>query len=224
MKNLFERHSGAVKITALLWACLGATVTLCACSRQASIGSQDYASLPDNGSVAAGSQTLAQAQEQQPIAGNSHFDMAAEDAIANSCIHAWRKAVNDQDEKAAMAELLALETKYPQVSTIPLMMGQVKTHFKKNKEAIFFFEKALKGSEFSTMHRIKLAQAYKNDGQYAKAVKLYEQILKRGGDNPVFDSIREERAFCEKKLGKSLSESEKFESQDAKKTKSLTER
>jgi tetratricopeptide (TPR) repeat protein len=221
VKNLFGRHSRAVKAAALF---VTVTTTLCACSRKVSTGAQEDAPVPANGNIAGGNQTLAQAAEQQPMAGNTHFDMAAEDAIANSCIHAWRKAVNDQDEKAAMAELLSLEAKYPQVSTIPLMMGQVKTHFKKNKEAIFFFEKALKGSEFSTMHRIKLAQAYKNDGQYAKAVKQYEQILKRAAGNPVFDSIREELAFCEKKLGKSPSGSEKSESRDAKKTKSLTER
>lgn len=223
MKNLFGRHSGAGKGLLLI---AGAAISLSACSRQVSSGAHDEGQLDAKGSIAGtdGSQTLAQAAEQHPMANNTHFDMAAEDAIANSCIHAWRKAVNDQDEKAAMAELLALEAKYPQVSTIPLMMGQVKTHFKKNKEAIFFFEKALKGSEFSTMHRIKLAQAYKNDGQYAKAVKLYEQILRRAEGNPIFNSIREELAFCEKKLGKSLSESEKSESQDAKKTKSLTER
>lgn len=223
MKNLFGRHSGTVNATALL---VTGALTLCACSRKVSTGAQENAPPPVNGSIAgaADSHTLAQVAEQQPMAGNTHFDMASEDAIANSCIHAWRKAVNEQDEKAAMAELLALEAKYPQVSTISLMMGQVKTHFKKNKEAIIFFEKALKGSEFSTMHRIKLAQAYKNDGQYAKAVKLYQQILKRAEGNSVFDSIREELAFCEKKLGTSPSESEKSESLEAKKANSAKEK
>lgn len=127
------------------------------------------------------------------------LDMAAEETISNGCLHAWRTALAG-NEKAAMAELEDLNKKFPQIKTTELMMGQVLEHSGKTKEAIEHYRKAVAGNEFSTMHKIKLAQAYRKDKQYDKAFEMYDQVLKNAPtDDPMWDALRKEMDECKTK-------------------------
>jgi predicted Zn-dependent protease len=127
------------------------------------------------------------------------LDMAAEETISNGCLHAWRTALAG-NEKAAMAELQDLNNKFPQIKTTELMMGQVLEHSGKTKQAIEHYRKAVVGNEFSTMHRIKLAQAYRKDKQYDKAAEMYDQVLKGAPtDDPMWDALRKEMNECKAK-------------------------
>lgn len=119
--------------------------------------------------------TVRSAQSSQTTLDN-HIDMAAEEAITNGCVSAWRKACAG-DEKAAMTELNALDKSYPKFLTIQMMMGQVLEHFGKTEAAIEHYRKAAVGNEFSSMSQFKLANAYRKAHRYEDAVPIFRRLL-----------------------------------------------
>ncbi len=126
------------------------------------------------------------------VQGSHQFDMNAETVISDGCLHAWRKACAG-DEKTAMAELEALNKKYPQILTIEMMMGQVLEHFGKSEEAIVHYRKAAVGNEFSSLHSFKLAQAYRKAGKNAEGIVIYRKLIKLAPD---FDAAKLGLADC----------------------------
>lgn len=104
------------------------------------------------------------------------MDLGMEEQVSNGCVAAWRKAIAG-DEKTAMADLKELQSRYPKVQTIEMMMGQVAEHFGKNEEALDHFRKAAVGNEFSSMRKLRLAHSLKENGKYQEAIGYYQKLL-----------------------------------------------
>lgn len=110
-------------------------------------------------------------------------DMAAETIISKECLEAWRKALKG-DEKGAMSQLGDLEKRYPKVSTIKFMKGQVLEHLGKGEEAVKFYRESLDNSEYSSIRQFKLAQAYVKLKKFKEAELIYRKLLKTFTDFP----------------------------------------
>ena len=108
-------------------------------------------------------------------------DMQAEEVVSTECLKAWRKAVKG-DEKTAMAELKDLEKRYPKISTIKLMMGQVAEHAGNKEDAIKYYAAALEDSEFSSIRVFKLAEALRKAGKFQEAIPHYRRLMKVSSD------------------------------------------
>ncbi|MBU6451597.1 MAG: tetratricopeptide repeat protein [Cyanobacteria bacterium REEB67] len=104
-------------------------------------------------------------------------DMATMEAVSNGCLKAWRKACGG-DKKGALAILGDLEKHYPGVLTVQMMTGQVYEHFGDNKEAVEHYRKAVTGSEFSSFHLFKLAEAMRKNGDHKGAAANYRKVIK----------------------------------------------
>jgi tetratricopeptide (TPR) repeat protein len=108
-------------------------------------------------------------------------DLAAEDAISKDCVAAWRKALAG-NEKGAMAQLKALNQKYPKVATIRFMIGQVLEHDGKKTEAIQYYKDAVRDFEFSSIHLYKLAEAMRTTGDASGSISQYRKLLQAAPD------------------------------------------
>lgn len=104
-------------------------------------------------------------------------NMAKEQAVANGCLAAWRKAYKDKDEKGAMKMLEELDEKYTGISTVQFMMGQVKDYFHKPKEALEHYKRAHSTNEFSSMQTFKLAEATRKAGDAKGSLIYYQKLL-----------------------------------------------
>lgn len=105
-----------------------------------------------------------------------HIEMAAEEDVAKGCLSAWRKACAG-NEKESMAELEALDKRYPKFLTIQMMMGQVLDHFGKGEAAIEHYRKAAVGNEYSSLNQFKLANAYRRAHRYEEAEPIFRKLL-----------------------------------------------
>ncbi|HEY9788458.1 MAG TPA: tetratricopeptide repeat protein [Candidatus Obscuribacterales bacterium] len=105
------------------------------------------------------------------------FDMQTEAIVSRECVEAWRKALKG-DEQGSISQLKDLEKRYPNVSTIKLMMGQCLEHLGKRQEAIEYYRKALENSEFSSIRVFKLAEALRRSGKYSEAATHYRKLIK----------------------------------------------
>ncbi|MBX9692144.1 MAG: hypothetical protein K2Z81_07155 [Cyanobacteria bacterium] len=103
--------------------------------------------------------------------------MEHEQAVADGCLKGWRMAVAG-DEAGAMKLLEELDQKHPGISTVQFMMGQVKEHFKKDKEAVFHYRKAVAVNEFSSMQSYKLAESLRKSGDAKGSIVYYEKLEK----------------------------------------------
>lgn len=103
------------------------------------------------------------------------IDMSAEAEISKQCLEAWRKALKG-DGKGSIAQLDALEKKYPTFSTIKLMKGQVLDRIGRPEEAVKYYQESLQDSQFSSIRTFKLAQAYIRAKRYKEAEPLYRKI------------------------------------------------
>lgn len=110
-------------------------------------------------------------------------DMEAEGVISRECLEAWRKALKG-DEKGAMSQLNDLEKRYPKVSTVQFMKGQVLEHLGKGEEALKFYQASLDNSEYSSIRQFKLAQAYVKLKKFKEAEVIYRKLLKTFTDFP----------------------------------------
>jgi len=110
-------------------------------------------------------------------------DMDAERAIAKESLEAWRKCLKG-DEKGAIAQLDDLEKRFPKISTVKFMKGQVYEHIGKKDLAIHFYRESLDNSEFSSIRQFKLAEALRSGKQYKEAGEIYRKLLKTFSDLP----------------------------------------
>lgn len=138
-------------------------------------------------------------------------NMSAEAAVAHKCVEAWRVAVKDKDEARAMAMLEQVDKDYPNVSTVQLMMGQVKDFFKKPKEALAHYRKAHAVNKFSSIQTLRLADSLRRNGEYKEASMHYDRLITNieaavgeyGQDDMaiVLASVRTGKAACLKAQG-----------------------
>jgi tetratricopeptide (TPR) repeat protein len=104
-------------------------------------------------------------------------NMEKERAVGEGCLKAWRKAINEKDEAGAMKMLEELDKKYSGISTVQFMMGQVKDHFGKSKEALDHYKRAHSTNEFSSMQTFKLAESTRKSGDSKGSIVYYEKLL-----------------------------------------------
>lgn len=111
----------------------------------------------------------------------SEADMAAEAAVSEGCVSAWRKALKG-DEQAAMAELDELDRKYPKMLTVRFMRGQCLEQLGKKKEAIKYYKESVTGFEFGSIRLWKLAEAMRTTGDARGALPYYRKLMKANPD------------------------------------------
>ena len=103
-------------------------------------------------------------------------NLREEKAVTDGVVAAWRKAVKG-DEEGAMAMLEELDRQYPGISTVQSMMGQVKEHFGKDKEAAEHYHKAFTINDFSSVQTYKLAESLRRSGDAKGSLVYYEKLL-----------------------------------------------
>jgi predicted Zn-dependent protease len=119
------------------------------------------------------------AEVQSENASEAEMDMEGD--VSKGCVEAWRKALKG-DEKGAMSQLDSLSRKYPGVSTVVFMKGQVMDHLGKKKEAVEYYKQAVSPKEFSTLHIFKLAEALRATQQNQDAITQYRRLNKLAPD------------------------------------------
>lgn len=112
---------------------------------------------------------------------NFEQDMAIEGEVSSGCVEAWRKGLKG-DEKGAMKQLNDLSQRYPNVGTISFMKGQILDHLGKKEQAIAFYQQAITGKEFSTIHIFKLAEALRVTHRDKEAIEQYNRLLAAAPD------------------------------------------
>lgn len=109
------------------------------------------------------------------------INMAEEQAVADGVLKAWRLAIASKksggDETEAMKILEELDKAHPNISTVQLMMGQVKEHFGKHKESLDHYKKAHSVNEFSSLQTFKLAEAMRKAGDFKGAIPHYKRLV-----------------------------------------------
>lgn len=109
------------------------------------------------------------------------LNMAEEQAVADGVLSAWRKAIASKkaggDESEAMKMLEELDAAHPSISTVQLMMGQVKDHFGKPKEALEHYKKAHSVNSFSSLQTFKLAESMRKTGDFKGAIPHYKRLV-----------------------------------------------
>lgn len=121
-----------------------------------------------------------QAPSNDPASGSQvtfEQNIGKEQAVADGCLQAWRKAVKEKDEAGAMKMLEELDKKYPGISSVQFMMGQVEDHFGKHKEAVVHFRRAHTTNEFSSMQTFKLAESMRKSGDAKGSIVYYKKLL-----------------------------------------------
>jgi predicted Zn-dependent protease len=150
------------------------TLTSCRGSMSAeNLKHVDYADKPTP-------QAQASAPSNDPGSGSQvtyQENIGKEQAVADGCLKAWRKAVNDNDEAGAMKMLEELDKKFTGISSVQFMMGQVEDHFGKHKEAVVHFRRAHSTNEFSSMQTYKLAESMRKAGDPKGSIVYYKKLL-----------------------------------------------
>ncbi len=108
-------------------------------------------------------------------------DMDAETVIANECLAAWRKELKGKTDEA-LKQLEDLNAKYPKMTTIAMMQGQICDHAGRTDESVRYFRDAVRGSEFSSLHQFKLGEALRKSGKSKEAIDAYRKVLKAAPD------------------------------------------
>lgn len=139
-------------------------------------------------------------------------NMSSEAAVAHDCVEAWKVAVREKDEARAMAMLEKVDKEYPNISTVQLMMGQVKDYFKKPKEALAHYRKAQAVNKFSSIQTLRLADSLRRNGEFKEASMHYDRLIKNieaavgeyGHDDMaiILASVRTGKAICLNSQGK----------------------
>ncbi|MDX2108031.1 MAG: tetratricopeptide repeat protein [Candidatus Melainabacteria bacterium] len=119
-----------------------------------------------------------QLQSNSQVLSASEENMQSEAAVAHECVEAWRIAVQQKDEATAMKMLEKLAAENPHISTVRLMMGQVKDYFKKHDEALVYYRKAYAINKFSSIQTLRLASSLRKNGQFKEAESHYDRLLK----------------------------------------------
>ncbi len=164
-----------IKLTALLTGILAiATLSSCRGNMHAeNLKEVKYAEKPTP-------EAQATAPSADPNSGSQvsyEQNIALEQAVADGCLKAWRKAVNDNDEAGSLKMLEELDKKYPGISSVQFMMGQVEDHFGKHKEAVVHFRRAHSTNRFSSMQTFKLAESMRKAGDAKGSIVYYQKLV-----------------------------------------------
>lgn len=156
----------------------GLLAVLVLTSCQGSMNSQnlkkvEYADKPNTQAAA----TLPSADPSSGSQISYEQNIGKEQAVADGCLKAWRKAVHEKDEAGAMKMLEELDKKYTGISSVQFMMGQVKDHFGKHKEAVVHFRRAHSTNEFSSMQTYKLAESMRKSGDPKGSIVYYQKLV-----------------------------------------------
>lgn len=146
----------------------------------------------------------------QPAAGDGNMvasagsgeklDLATDEIICKRSMEAWNTAlahdkhdgISDQewqslrkkDEAESMKLLSALSERYPRVSYIKLMMGQVQQHFGHKEEAAKYYEESTLQNRRDPIIVFKAAEMRRQGGDNARALKYYRQVQELTKDFP----------------------------------------
>lgn len=108
-------------------------------------------------------------------------DLETEAIVSHDCVEAWRRALAG-DVEGAIKQLKDLDKKYPKVSTIKLMLGQVLEHAGRKKEAIAYYRESVREFEFSSIHLFKLAEAMRTTGDAKGSIPYYRKLVVNAPD------------------------------------------
>lgn len=114
------------------------------------------------------------------------------DEQGNLSSQAWKEA-RQKDELEAMQQLQDLAKRFPDSSSISLMMGQVKEHHGQKKQAIAYYEESVGKNTRNPIYWIKLAEARRKSDDLAEAIKVYRRLV---NDYPAFSSAKIGLARC----------------------------
>ncbi len=107
---------------------------------------------------------------------NGDSESVGDETVSLGCVAAWRKCLGG-DTARALKDLQELERKYPRITTIKFMTGQVLEHSGKKKEAVQYYKTALSSSASNSMYLFKLAEAMRATGDTKGAVVEYKRLL-----------------------------------------------
>lgn len=192
-----------------IWHYLGNALLVCpvlmslsACTSPVRVsGSAGRSVLPQGASTSHASPADQSKDRQVNVDGFTRGEIDAESEADLGALKAWRLSLQGK-ERESMHELDLLEKKHPGFTTIDYMRGQCLEHLGKKKEAIVYYERAARGSEF-TLYRFKLAEVLRTTGDGAKAISVYKKII---ADDPDFIPARLGLAKALLSAGKDLSE------------------
>lgn len=181
-----------------------------ATARATSAASHKDTAPTDSSAPTSSSQSPAQSPKRE--LSPSQANMQSEMAVAHECVEAWKIAVQQKDEATAMKMLEKLAAENPHISTVRMMMGQVKDFFKKHDEALVYYRKAYAINKFSSIQTLKLASSLRKNGQFKEAETHYDRLLKNLeialAEKPdehltlVLASVRTGKAACLSQEGK----------------------
>lgn len=185
-----------------------------ASSQASNEDSESEGSFPNQSSTQNSTQnpTPKEVRASAPVLTASEENMQSEAAVAHECVEAWKIAVQQKDEATAMKMLEKLAAENPHISTVRLMMGQVKDFFKKHDEALVYYRKAYAINKFSSIQTLRLASSLRKNGQFKEAESHYDRLLKnleialsdKKDENLllVLASVRTGKAACLSQAGK----------------------
>ncbi len=133
---------------------------------------------PSSQSSSSGDSKPNTSQDQKQIQSAGQENLSSEAACAHDCVEAWKVAVQQKNEAKAMEMLEKVDKENPNISTVQLMMGQVKDYFKKPKEALAYYRKAHAVNKFSSMQTLRLADSLRRNGEYKEAGMHYDRLIK----------------------------------------------
>jgi tetratricopeptide (TPR) repeat protein len=189
------------RIAALLLAC-SAAVAAGGCSVKTP---EHLAGLPIGTGTDGGGKQRQSADMQQlgvntpQTEAGERYNSETQAEVDSESLKAWRVALAHQkkpeqqsesdwqderlnDEKQSMDMLNKLAGRYPQNSTVYMMMGQVEEHFGKLKEAADCFEKSQSKNTLNPLSLFKLAETQREAGQTKEAVQHYKRLLEAEPD------------------------------------------
>jgi FimV-like protein len=108
---------------------------------------------------------------------DNSINMAAETAIADASLKAWRCAIKG-DEKGSMKYLDDVEKRFPNLVTTKSMRAQCLEKLGKKKEAIKYYKDAAAQNEYSSINNFKLAEARRTTGDAKGSIEDYRRLIK----------------------------------------------
>lgn len=178
---------------AVLICTAGSNMTGCSVKPPETLNTVPVGEAQPNSTVTAPSGTMVITNSE---ATGERYNPEDEQAIGARSLEAWREAVahakkpenakeeaawkktREQDEKSSMAKLESLAKDFPTSSTVQFMMGQVKEHFGKSKEAHKYFALAKDKNTNNPLYMFKLAENERKTQQFDLAERDYQQVLK----------------------------------------------
>jgi tetratricopeptide (TPR) repeat protein len=131
---------------------------------------------------------------QQESGAVEKYNPEQDEVICKEALKAWRRAlvhdetynlppdtyklVRRRDEDEAMLMLVTLADRYPEASYIRTMMGQVKQHFGRKKEAKAYYEEATLLNRRNPSLYVKTAEDRRKSGDNKRALAYFRMAIK----------------------------------------------